>query len=237
MNYSSKTINAGNNAKTIKGDGEEYLTAIMYLAPFKLSNVGNVCSMAELASCHKACLNTAGRGKFNTVQNARIRKTKWFFEDRQSFLSQLFKDVDRFENYCIKRDVKPAVRLNGTSDILWELQKNEDGINIFNQFPQIQFYDYTKIPNRKVKGIKNYNLTWSYSESNKKYMSFVADAKKNHMNIAVVFRNELPRKFLNRKVINGDKDDLRFLDPKNVIVGLKAKGAAKKDNSGFVVDI
>jgi hypothetical protein len=236
LTFSSKTINAGSNAKTVKGD-DEWLTAIMYLAPFKLSGLGNTCAMAELAVCHEPCLNTAGRGKFSNIQNARIRKTKWFFQDRQGFLDQLYKDVDKFNEFCIKHGVKPAVRPNGTSDIRWEIQFVE-GKNLFQEFPETQFYDYTKIANRKMDNIKNYHLTWSYSGANPKYADMASIAKKNRMNIAVVFRDSnLPRKFLNWNVIDGDKDDLRFLDPKNSIVGLKAKGKAKSDKSGFVVNV
>lgn len=237
LSFSSKTINAGSNAKTVKGDAE-YLTAIMYLAPYKLSGVANLCSMAELAECHKPCLNIAGRGKFNTVQNARIRKTKWFAKDRESFMEQLDKDIQKFVTFCDKHKVKPAIRLNGTSDIRWELIKDEDGKCVFDRYPDVMFYDYTKIPNRKTKDIPNYYLTWSYSGANEKYKGFVKQAKDAGMNIAVVFRDDnFPRRFLNWKVVNGDKDDLRFLDPKNCIVGLKAKGPAKKDKSGFVVDV
>ena len=238
MNFQSKTINAGGNAKTVKGDGE-YLTAVMYLAPYKLSGEGNLCPMAELAACHKGCLNTAGRGKFDKIQEARIRKSRWFLRDQKSFLWQLDKDINKFREKCLDNGVKPVVRLNGTSDIRWEnIMLPGLDQNFFGEYPDVQFYDYTKIPNRKVQGIKNYHLVWSYSQANKKYMDYVSAAKSADMNIAVVFRDEnFPRKFLSYPVINGDKDDLRFLDPKNVVVGLKAKGAAKKDKSGFVVDI
>ena len=235
--FSSKTINAGSNAKTVKGDSE-YLTAIMYLAPFKLSGMGNVCAMAELAKCHAPCLNLSGRGVFSNIQKARIRKTKFYFEDRQGFLAQLKKDIEKFHTFCEVRGVIPAIRLNGTSDIRWENELLSTSKNVFDQFPDITFYDYTKISNRKTKDIKNYHLTWSYSGADKKYSDMAGAAKKAGMNIAVVFRDDnFPRKFLNWNVIDGDKDDLRFLDPKKSIVGLKAKGPAKKDTSGFVVDI
>jgi len=235
MKFTSKTINAGTNAKTVKGDSS-WVVGIMYLAPYKLSGVGNLCSMAELAKCHEPCLNKSGRGRFNTVQAARVRKSKWFLEDRTSFVTQLFKDIERFRKKCEQEGVKPAVRLNGTSDIRWEGVFGPTGKNAFEQFPDVQFYDYTKIPNRKTKDIENYHLTWSYSEANEKYMKYSSTAKQSGMNIAVVFRDEFPRKFLNYPVTDGDKDDLRFLDPKNSVIGLKAKGPAKKDQSGFVVD-
>jgi len=124
--------------------------------------------------------------------------------------------------------------LNGTSDIQWETIEVECGQNIFQMFPQVQWYDYTKIPNRKVSHISNYHLTWSYSEANKKYADYF-DAVR--YNVAVVFKNGLPKMFKGLRVIDGDKTDMRFLDGnKRVVVGLKAKGDAKTDTSGFVID-
>lgn len=237
MKFSSKTINAGSNAKTVKGDGE-YITAILYLAPYKLAGSVNVCPLADLAGCASACLNTAGRGKFNSIQQARIKKTQWWASDRDGFMAQLDKDISKFETKCKDAGAKPAVRLNGTSDIRWELYKYPDGKNIFQRYSNVQFYDYTKISNRKVSDIPNYHLTWSYSEASPSYAIGFQDAVNNGMNIAVVFRDkELPKEYKSLEVIDGDKDDLRFLDPKNVIVGLYAKGDAKKDKTGFVIDI
>ena len=235
LTFSSTTINAGSNAKTVKGD-DEWLTAIMYLAPYKLSGT-NLCSMAELAKCHKPCLNLAGRGKFSKIQEARIRKSQRFTSDRQGFMKDLTTDTARFVEKCKLHKVKPAIRLNGTSDIRWELIKiGSTDKNIFETFPEVQFYDYTKIANRKIKQ-KNYHLTWSYSEADKKYSDFYKTAQKNGLNIAVVFRNkDFPEKYLGWKVVDGDKDDLRFLDKPKSIIGLKAKGPAVKDDSGFVVD-
>ena len=112
----------------------------------------------------------------------------------------------------------------------------KDNKTVFDLFPNVVFYDYTKIFKRDVSKIKNYSLTWSYSQANTWYSDHYKTAIKNGLNIAVVFRKDLPKEFLNLKVINGDKDDLRFLDPKNVVVGLKAKGKARKDNSGFVIN-
>jgi hypothetical protein len=125
------------------------------------------------------------------------------------------------------------MRLNGTSDIRWEIYKVYNGNNIFQEFPNVIFYDYTKIPNRRIDGIPNYSLTFSRAESNQKYTEL---AIQNGFNAAVVFRDTLPTTWNGIPVIDGDIDDLRFLDPKNVIVGLKAKGKAKKDTTGFVID-
>ena len=238
LRFASKTIAAGNNAKTIKGD-KEYLTAIMYLAPWKALAGQNSCSMAELAGCHEACLYTAGRGQMNSIQTSRLNKTRRYYDDRQSFMEQLDKDITRFTNYCKKNDVLPAVRLNGTSDIRWERENyGESGQNVFDQHPTVQFYDYTKIANRKITN-DNYDLTFSYSNANPKYEVMHKIATGNGQNVAVVFRDKdkIPTEFLGMKVVDGDRDDLRFLDEKNVVVALYAKGKAKKDYSGFVIDV
>jgi hypothetical protein len=147
-------------------------------------------------------------------------------------MSYLITDIQKFVRYCEKKDKLPCIRLNGTSDIQWENYKIFDYKNIFESFPDVQFYDYTKIPTRKVSEYKNYHLTWSYSEANMKYANLF---DKIAYNIAVVFNGDMPIYFKGREVVNGDESDLRFLDKSNVIVGLKAKGKAKKDTSGFVI--
>lgn len=228
-----KYLSIGNNAKTVKSDlGGEYLTAIMYLAPADTVKGINLCPTAALAGCKKACLYSAGRGAFNNVQQARIKKTEAFRDDPVSFVDQLAADVTKAIKKASKLGVKLAARLNGTSDIAWENMRGSAGKSLMELFPEVQFYDYTKLPNRKVPS--NYHLTVSYSAANDAYASKV---NKTSHNIAVVFRDSaLPDYFLGRKVINGDRDDLRFLDDAGVIVGLYAKGKAKQDTSGFVVD-
>ena len=191
-----KLLGVGTNAKTIKGDGSEYLTAILYMTPYKVMVDGkhfNSCSMAEQASCIEGCLYTAGRGRMTNVQSARQRKAEWFYRDRVGFMDQLFEDITKFEAYCKKRGIQPCVRLNGTTDIRWELipisniVKGETKKNIFELFPNVQFYDYTKIPNRKVADYPNYHLTWSYSAANPKYEEQFWDVIRNGMSVAVVF--------------------------------------------------
>ena len=242
MAYRGKLIASGADAKTIKGNGDKYETAIMYMMPWKSHGI-NVCANAEIAGCIDGCLFTAGRGAMNTVQQSRARKTQWFATDRIGFMLALVTDCSKFAKYCAKQSVKPVVRLNGTSDIRWErIPVSKDGIihnSIFDAFPDIQFYDYTKIANRKgVDHIKNYHLTFSYSEADVRYKPQVDIALAKGMNMAVVWRDIecMPDTFLDRPVISGDADDLRFLDPSNVIVSLYAKGRAKKDESGFVLD-
>ncbi len=239
--YTGKLIIAGGNAKTIKGDGTEYLTAIMYLRPWKNmidGRVFNVCANAELAGCHEPCLNTAGRGKQNNVQNWRMGKTERFWLEREGFMIDLINDLRQFQNKCAKLGVKPCVRLNGTSDIRWE-NIQVDGKSVMEWYPDIQFYDYTKIANRRVDHLKNYHLTFSYSAANPAYKRQVDIALARGMNVAVVFRDKTnhPTTFLDRPVVNGDADDLRFLDPAGSVVALYAKGRAKKDTTGFVVDV
>jgi hypothetical protein len=233
--WKGNLLSCGSNAKTVKGDGSEYLTAIMYLTPWKSAGI-NVCPMAEQAKCIDGCLNTAGRGQMSSVQIGRARKTQWFAQDRQGFMAQLVADLESFVSYCAKRSIQPCVRLNGTSDIRWELIPANGFRNIMEAFPSVTFYDYTKIANRR--GLPdNYHLTWSYSEASKAYAIQSAVAVANGLNIAVVFRRkgDIPTQFLGLPTIDGDRDDMRFLDPKGVVVALYAKGKAKQDNTGFVV--
>lgn len=110
LNAKLNLLAVGTNSKTIKSDDEEYLTAILYLAPSTNSGY-NTCPKAS-EGCKQACLYTAGRGKFSNVQNARIRKTKLFFEQRDIFLQQLHQDIELFQKYCKDNNIKPFVRLN-----------------------------------------------------------------------------------------------------------------------------
>jgi hypothetical protein len=237
--WKGNLISCGTNAKTIKGDGDELLTAIMYLIPWK-SFGANLCPSAELAACHGPCLVSAGRGAFSSVIAGRARKTEWYIKDRAGFMAQLVIDVTRFVKYCNPRNIKPCIRLNGTSDIRWEQIPVVDAQgnthkNIMEAFPMVQFYDYTKIANRRNVP-NNYHLTWSYSGSNPKYSDMMSTAVANGMNVAVVFRTKgaIPASFKGLPTVDGDKNDLRFQDDKGVAVALYAKGKAKYDTSGFV---
>lgn len=226
-----KLLNIDANAKTVKGQGRGYMTAILYLAPADESGY-EVCPMAS-KGCRKACLNKAGMGAFSNVQAARIAKTKWYFEDRPAFMAQLVTEVQAFIRKAIKLGLIPVVRLNGTSDIPWERVPVEGQPNIMSLFPTVQFYDYTKRSNRRDLPA-NYHLTFSLAEDND---SRASAAARNGANIAVVFRNDkFPVTYMGMPVVDGDADDLRFLDGRGVVVGLKAKGPAKKDISGFVRD-
>lgn len=222
------------NPKIAKGLAANYATYILHLAPADLSG-HNTCPKATVG-CKKACLNTAGRGGMfkkgestNVIQQARIRKTRLFFENRNEFLSQLIADIELAIKQCAKKGLTPVFRLNGTSDISWEKY------DIIQRFPNVQFYDYTKILGRKISHLPNYHLTFSAADGND---ADVLKAIQQGYNVATVFglkkSQPMPEIFNGRRVFNGDDSDLRFLDPKNVIVGLYAKGKAKKDTSGFV---
>ncbi|MEN6303306.1 MAG: hypothetical protein ABFD96_11310 [Armatimonadia bacterium] len=217
-----------NNTKVLKGTGRGYMTFILHLAPADSSG-REVCPKRS-AGCTAACLNTAGRGKMHKVQAGRLRKTRWYHEDRAGFMAQLVWDIRAGIRKADREGVTPVFRLNGTSDIPWE-RVRVSGENVFEMFPNVQFYDYTKILGRKVGQYANYHLTFSRSETNDRD---VARAILQGMNVAVVF-DHLPETYLGRPVINADLDDLRFLDPPNTIAGLVAKGRARREDTGFVV--
>jgi len=238
-----KLLSVG-NPKTLKGMTQGYMTYILHLAPATLSG-HNTCPKAT-AGCIAACLNTAGRGGMfkkgentNVIQKARIRKTVFFYEERAGFFEWLVADIKLAIKQAAKQGLVPVFRLNGTSDISWEKYTVEvDGvtyINIFAAFPNVQFYDYTKVLGRKVNNIANYHLTFSAADGND---ADVMSAMTQGYNIAVVFGikkgSAMPETYKFMPVFNGDESDLRFLDPANSVVGLYAKGKAKKDTSGFV---
>ena len=188
------------NSKLKKGITETMSVAIMHLLPHDLADTlmersikRTLCPFAIMGDCWRPCLNTAGRGGIitkgdttNTIELARLRRTLFYLDNRQEFLEKLYNEVQKFVTKCEKNNIKPCIRLNGTSD---------------------------------------------------KYANYWREALAKGMNIAVVFRKDLPKSYKNMPVINGDKTDMRFKDPVGVIVGLKAKGKARKDTSGFVIDV
>jgi hypothetical protein len=236
------------NNKTIKGLKKGYKTLIIYLSPEKQNSLGkNLCPKAS-EGCKKACLFTAGRGHMPNVINARIRKTEYFLKDRASFMVQAAKEIKA----AIKKEIKLkdkgknlAIRMNGTSDIPFEniplTFEGKDYKNIMEIFPDIQFYDYTKIYSRLLKELpKNYDLTFSRSENETNHIECIQALGKG-FRVASVFRikgaSELANIMDNFKVVDGDETDLTFLHPKGVILGLKAKGRARKEKTGFVIDL
>jgi hypothetical protein len=227
------------NAKTVKGQEYGFMTGILYMAPSDVSGF-NTCAMAEVAQCKTACLYTAGRGGMSNVQKARINKTVLFFTQREEFMQRIVADIAKLIVKASKKGLTPLVRLNGTSDIKWENVPvtigNVTYQNVMAVFPAVQFYDYTKIANRRNLPA-NYDLTYSYSGVSG-YRKYVELAKAAGMRIAVVFRSvaDIPELFEGMECIGGDDSDIRHMEPQGVVVALYAKGQAKRDTTGFVVD-
>lgn len=218
------------NAKTIKGESLGVLTGICYLAPASESGVMNTCPKAT-AGCREACLYTAGRAAiFADIKRARVGKTVWLYEDRDGFMKRLRKDVAALKRKAAREGLKAALRFNGTSDLAGI------ALQIAEENPDLQCYDYTKLDKPWLRVRSNYHLTFSYSGEN---LAECMEALAHGVNVSVVFDTrrgqELPASWMGYKVIDGDEHDVRFLDPRGVIVGLRAKGEAKKVTSSFVV--
>jgi hypothetical protein len=232
LNLPYKTILGTASAKTVKGEKIGYLTAIVYLKPSI-----KICPLSKLAGCLKPCLATAGRGAFNSVQQARESKTRFYFENREAFLLSIASDIWSLCNTAKNKHLTPLVRLNGTSDIDYENLIVCDGKNIFQLFPEVQFYDYTKHPSRNIEGktAGNYDLTYSYSGITPHNVTIKGLLNPSNSRVAVVFQNQedIPSTFRGWTTIDGDNTDVRHIEPKTVVVALYAKGKAKHDYSGF----
>ena len=251
----TKLLTIAGNPKTDKGEKQGYWTAIMHLAPATLSGF-NTCPGAT-DGCRAACLNTAGHGGLmagvsrltydailqgtqNHVQKARIWRTQQLFQNREEFMVQLHKEITAFVRRAERKGFKPAIRLNGTSDIRWEAKPYHlEGKAIMEHFPTVPFYDYTKLANRRNLPA-NYTLTFSLADGN---THKAIQALESGVNVAAVFRTKqdvalaMQNGFLGAPVVDGDDTDLRFLDPQGgVIVALYAKGHAVNDTTGFVQD-
>lgn len=241
MNY-KKNLLSFDNVKTIKGEKKGYKTFILYLSPFTLNSKGvNLCPMAS-NGCASACLFESGfGGLFEGVRNGRTEKTEFYLSDRIGFLDKLVVELTKLQNKFKDSELTLAIRLNGTSDISFEKQVTSNGKTIFDTFPSIQFYDYTKNYTRFKKALpSNYHLTFSRSEINE---NIAMDLLSKGVNVSMEF-DKLPETYKGYKVVNGDEDDLTFLHPKGVIIGLKykknrSKGGKEKNiealKSGFVV--
>ena len=228
-----KTLLGTASTKTVKGEKLGFLTAILYLTPND-----DLCPLARLAGCMVGCLYSSGRGAFNSVQKARQAKTDFWYANQRAFLLSLCADVWGLHRSAAQSNQKLLVRPNGTSDIPWENYPIIDGKTIFQLFPDVQFYDYTKHPSRNLEGKTpgNYDLTFSFSSITPKPISIKGLTNKNNSRVAVVFqkKEDIPQSFRSWEVIDGDDTDVRHIEPKNVVVALYAKGKAKKDQSGFV---
>ena len=230
-----------NNTKTIKGEKFGWKTGILYLAPFTQNETGkNVCSHAT-KGCAEACLFGSGRGSLSNVEKGRVNKTNYFFAMRDLFLTQLVSEISFLDAQAKMLDEKLCIRLNGTSDLAWEKFKVRDDKTIMELFPDVKFYDYTKNHLRFKRVLpKNYHLTFSRSESNDDKVDEILAMGQN---VAIVF-DEIPETYKGYKVVNGDLNDLTFLQPEGVVIGLKYKRMTKKgaDNnvafeSGFALRV
>lgn len=222
------------SAKTVKGEALGYYTSIIYLVPDD-----RLCAHAALAGCMAGCLRTAGRGAFDNVQSARAEKTRFFYENPQAFMLSFAADVWAHVRRARKLRMTPLVRPNGTSDIPYEnIIIEAYGLNIFQLFPDVQFYDYTKHPSRNLEGktASNYDLTYSFSGITPKAISLKGLSNPWNRRAAVVFsrREDIPQSFRGWPVVDGDDTDVRHIEPSGVVVALYAKGRAKQDTGGFV---
>lgn len=235
-NKPSKMLAVSADAKTVKGEKKGFLTGILYLVSADISGE-NLCPMAKLAACDLPCLLTAGRGRMSNVFFARLRKTLYFLQYNEEAIETIKTDIAAIVKKANKMQYSPVIRLNGTSDIRFERY------GIIQAFPNVQFMDYTKLANRRNLPA-NYDLTFSYSGVSD-FAPQVKLALENGMRLAVVFRNRETVeymlnngvKYMGRDIVDGDESDLRFLEPQNVISALYAKGRAKYDGTGFVVDM
>ena len=221
------------NTKTAKNSLK---TFILYLSPYNYNSKGiNLCPKAS-TGCAIACLYTAGRGAFSNVQQARQNKTEYYLRDKKGFIANLSNQIIKEYLKAKKGGYKIAFRLNGTTDIdfVYLLQKYSNlDISTLQDFAI--FYDYSKILGKCIKYLNhpNYTVTFSRSESNNEETN---EAIKLGINVAAVFSDDLPQRYKGAAVVDGDKSDLVMIYNKGVVLGLKAKGKAKKDKSGFVLN-
>ena len=219
------------------------MTYSLYLAPAKMSGY-EVCPM-RTKECTSLCLNESGMNRMNMrnemINEGRIKKTKLFFEERDYFMNWIISEITTAKNKAEKLGYTFSVRLNNTSDIspeMFKLKMEGKEKNLMELFPDVTFYDYTKVPSRHLllDKYKNYDLTFSYSGEN---LDDCHTLLNKGVRIAVVFRKKLPDTFWGREVIDGDLYDMRYHDKNDVIIGLKYKVTRTKvsENSKFVVTI
>ena len=236
-------LSVDQDAKTSKGGAVGVLTGILYMAPGTLAGVGNLCAHASVG-CAAACLFTAGRaGMFEDINIARVMRARWFAMDRDVFLEELRREIRALIRKARREGLRPAVRLNGTTDLPWE----NIAPSLFEEFPEVRFYDYTKSARRAFAFAKgelpaNYHLTFSLAENNAPVAALVLSAG---CNVAAVVDGHKRGERITLagqsfSTFDADRHDVRFLDRRapdgRGRVGiLKAKGKAKKDKSGFVL--
>jgi hypothetical protein len=228
-----KLLSAGmTNSKTAKNTLD---TFILYLSPYNQNSFGiNICPKAS-AGCIASCLFTAGRGRFSNVIHARQNRTEFFMKDKKDFLNMLKNELIKISKNAVLKGQKIAIRLNGTSDLDFiGLIKYHLNFNILD-LPNLIYYDYTKIYGKalKYKDCENYFVTLSLAENSD--LNIIKKALNEGINVSAVFKNEMPGSLLGFPVIDGDKTDIEMINNKGVILGLKAKGKAKKDTTGFAI--
>ena len=227
---------SGGNTKLAKNNKDVKLR----VAGLSMMPDDTVCIMRWIAACANECLKLAGRGTFNAVEQARQSKTDWYHADRKAFIAQLIHEITLFEKLCKKNGVECWIRLNVLSDVRWELMQNGA---IPQRFPNVNFYDYTKISKRLKKLPANYQLMFSYSKA-EDYQTYVEQALQTDVPMSVVFLGPMPKTFLGKEVVNGDVSDILNLYQRGKIIGLTykvAKAKAGEDKvdprkSNFVVD-
>jgi len=243
---SSTKIDASNNA------GEGYLSYIQYLSPasgYSRATHERKPSLCPFATkgCEAACLGvSAGRMRFTSVQRAQVKRTALYHKERDAYFACLAHEILRAKRKAEREGLRLSVRLNGTSDIIWEnIPVDIMGVrfrNIFLAFPDVIFYDYTKIPldyRRRALSTPNYHLTYSYTGETES-LTRARDYLREGVGVSVVYTGNPDRAAdailpSVKSRVDGDVHDMRFLDPAGSIVLLKAKGDAKRDRSGFVV--
>ena len=240
------------SAKMMKSYNHNVATYCVYLAPANMAGRTkkgtriNVCPMSQ--HCKELCLNSAGHNKADILANgkenvresliniSRIKKTKLFYNDRDLYMDILIHEINRDRSYAKRNCMEFSVRLNGTSDLSPEIMK-KDGKNILEIFPDVQFYDYTKVYNRTklMKFYPNYDITFSYDGYNwDQCEQFLNDGGK----VAVVFDSEtMPKYYKGYKVIDANGYDMRYLDPKGCIMGLEFHPIAKDGKVLYAKDI
>ena len=218
------------NTKVAKTAAFETSLGPVRLASLSLLPNDTLCPGSKAAGCMKPCLKEAGMAAvFESINKARQAKTDFWHADQSGFLNQLRRELTNFLKLCRKQGVQGVVRLNVLSDIQWERH------GIPQAFPDLFFLDYTKLAKRLGKTPSNYKLIFSYSDR-PQYANQVKAAQQTDAPIAVVFKNGMPSEYLDRPVVDGDQSDILNVLAGPVVVGLKAKGPAKKDIGGFVVD-
>lgn len=219
------------NAKTVKGEPHGWRTGVLFLAPHRTIHGYNLCPRAS-AGCSKACIFTAGMGHFTYVQQARIRRTREYLSNPGRFYLRLQFEIQEAQRDAARKGFRLALRLNATSD------QPELARRMARLFPSVQLYDYTKLERPWLRTLPNYHITFSRSEDN---WDACLKALDHGINVAVVFSRTksqpLPKTWEGYRVVDGDANDLRFLDPAGVIVGLRSKGRGRYDETGFVVQI